>query len=176
MVQSILLTTLTSKPNIINTIGKLNETGNEHNKNERKLINSKSFTCLSDSRFFDNMKNINKNDNNNNAINNNLVTGLIKKSKSLNELYYIQNTSEHNKKDIEIHKMKSISTSKIEKCVRFNDDIKVHELDDEDDRRPMPLAKMYYKDQVELYQLREEMKLIQYRIINKIEGSLLLGN
>jgi len=39
----------------------------------------------------------------------------------------------------------------------------------------MPLAKMYYKDQVELSQLREEMRQIQYRIINKIEGKLLLG-
>jgi len=176
MVQSILLTTLTNEPNIIHDIGKPNETGNKHYKNERKLINSKSFNCLADSQIFNKMKNVNSNDNNNNAVNNNLVSGLIKKSKSLNELYYIQKTSELNKKNIEIHTKKSISTSKIEKCVRFNDDIKVHELNDEDDRRPMPLAKMYYKDQVELYQLREEMKRIQYRIINKIEGSLLLGN
>jgi len=167
MFQTIILTTLTNEPSTFQ-----NETGN---KNERKIVNSKSFTCLSDSQICFKMKNDND-DNNNNAVNNNLITGLIKKSKSLNELYYIQKTNERNKKDIEIHKKKAISTSKIEKCVRFNDDIKVHELNDEDDRRPMPLAKMYYKDQVELYQLREEMKQIQYRIINKIEGNVLLGN
>jgi hypothetical protein len=38
----------------------------------------------------------------------------------------------------------------------------------------MPLAKMYYKDQVELNQLREQMRQIQYRIINNIEGKVLL--
>jgi len=38
----------------------------------------------------------------------------------------------------------------------------------------MPLSKMYYKDHVELNQLREQMNQIQYRIINNIEGKVLL--
>jgi len=180
MVQSVLL--LTSEPcNIQNINDKQNE-ASELNLNKslldrkfnngRKIVNSKSLNCLSDSQSC--FKDIISNDNN--IINNNLVTGLIRKSKSLNELYYIQKTNDRNKKDIEINKNKAISTSKLEKCVRFNDEIKIHELSVEVDRRPMPLAKMYYKDQVELIQLREEMKQIQYRIINKIEGNVLLGN
>lgn len=64
----------------------------------------------------------------------------------------------------------------INKCVRFNEDIKIHELVDDEDRKPMPLARMYYKDHVELSQLREEMKLIQQRILNNIEGKLTLGD
>jgi len=177
MVQSVLL--ITSEPcNIQNINDKQNEELNLNKSlldkkfnNGRKIVSSKSLNCLSDPKSF---KNIVSNDNN--VINNNLVNGLIRKSKSLNELYYIQKTNDHNKKDIEINKKKAISTSKLEKCVRFNDEIKIHELNVEVDRRPMPLAKMYYKDQVELIQLREEMKQIQYRIINKIEGNVLLGN
>lgn len=68
------------------------------------------------------------------------------------------------------------SNNSLSKRVRFDDDIKIHELNDDEDRKPMPMAKMYYKDNVELIQLREEMKLIQHRILNKLEGKLTLGD
>jgi len=141
-------------------------------KSERKIVTSKSFNCLSDT------ENLISTDNTNDAIKTNLISGLYnRRSKSYNEIYFLKKSINRNNMENQLlSKKKAISTSKIEKCVRFNDDIKVQELNDEYDRRPMPLAKMYYKDQVELSQLREEMKQIQYRIINKIEGKVLLGN
>jgi len=145
-------------------------------KSERKLVSSRSLNCLAETQ-----EELNKcnevTENVNDTINSNLIHGLYeRKCKSLNEIYFLQKSVGDGKLEFEHNQKKSISTSKIEKCVRFNDDITVKELNDEYDRRPMPLAKMYYKDQVELSQLREEMRQIQYRIINKIEGKVLLGN
>ncbi|ORX84394.1 hypothetical protein BCR32DRAFT_325968 [Anaeromyces robustus] len=142
-------------------------------KSEKKIATSKSFNCISDTSKEVNEIEISNNNCNDN-INYNQLSGYGRKSKSMNEIYYMEKTIENCNLGIELIKTKAISTSKIEKVVRFNDDIKIHELREEVDRRPMPLAKMYYKDQVELNQLREEMKQIQYRIINKIEGKVLL--
>ncbi|ORX52140.1 hypothetical protein BCR36DRAFT_369516 [Piromyces finnis] len=145
-------------------------------RSEKRIMGSKSFNCLSDTQKEENENDITKNTND--TVHSNLFHGLYnRRCKSLNEIYFLKKNIERGKLEVKVlNQKKAISTSKIEKCVRFNDDISVKELNDEYDRRPMPLAKMYYKDQVELSQLREEMKQIQYRIINKIEGAVLLGN
>jgi len=129
---------------------------------DNKITSSMSFNCLIENEFSNNK-------NNNDSIDS------IRSVKTFNNIYNIKEAENKSIKEFEISKNKAISTSKIDKCVRFNDDIKITEINDEYDRRPMPLAKMYYKDEVELLQLREEMKQIQYRIANKIEGKLLLG-
>jgi len=143
-------------------------------KSERKIVSSKSFNCLSDSTEFEDATNIKINDSFYN--NKNIINGIFRKSESMNEIFYLKKSIKRNALEVQLNRNRAISTSKIEKCVRFNDNIKIHELNDDDDRRPMPLAKMYYKDQVELNQLREEMKQIQYRIMNKIEGKVLLDS
>jgi len=129
---------------------------------DNKITSSMSFNCLIENEFSNNK-------NNNDSIDS------IRSVKTFNNIYNIKEAENKSIKEFEISKNKAISTSKIDKCVRFNDDIKITEINDEYDRRPMPLAKMYYKDEVELLQLREEMKQIQYRIANKIEVKLLLG-
>ncbi|KAG4098889.1 hypothetical protein H8356DRAFT_364984 [Neocallimastix lanati (nom. inval.)] len=136
-------------------------------KTSGNLVYSKSLNCLPD---------VQKNNTENNGNNNDNVSikGLGRKYKSLNELYFLNKQINKFTFQIELNKNRANSTSKIDKCVRFNDDIIINELNDEYDRKPMPLAKMYYKDQVELYQLREQMKQIQYRIINNIKGNVLL--
>jgi len=136
-------------------------------KIERKLVYSKSLNSLLD---------VQKNNTENNSINNNNYSVKVfgRKYKSLNELYFLNKQINKCTVQIKLNRNRAISTSKIDKSVRFNDDITINELNDEYDRKPMPLAKMYYKDQVELIQLREQMKQIQYRIINHIEGKVLL--
>eukprot|EP00833_Pecoramyces_ruminatium_P008141 jgi/Orpsp1_1/1182173/evm.model.c7180000080175.1 len=178
MVQNLLLTKEPSLTELMEKDGKKNFDESAAKKkmfenvfnNERKIVSSKSFNCLADKS---NKEEESAKNNNNDSVNN--ILSEARKSKSLSELYYLKTTIDKCTIEIGLTKHKAVSTGKIDKCVRFNDEITITELNDEYDRRPMPLAKMYYKDQVELSQLREEMRQIQYRIINKIEGKLLLG-
>ncbi|KAG4106847.1 hypothetical protein H8356DRAFT_386663 [Neocallimastix lanati (nom. inval.)] len=144
---------------------------------KRKIFYSQSFNCLQDIPL-NTIENTNTNNNNNDLVkennNNNLLSGLRRRCNSLNEIYFLQKTIDKCTINLKINSQKANSTGKIDKCVRFNDNITITELNDEYDRKPMPLAKMYYKDQVELNQLREQMRQIQYRIINNIEGKVLL--